>query len=82
MARPDPLLSGTPDIVDFRKNFDFKYLDNMYVYLPENSNLVSGEHDLDEGARGYAPTSSVTGTYEFRKKFAVGIFREAADMNR
>ena len=71
-----PWLSYSPDIVESRKNFVFGYLDNMSVYLPENSNLVSGEHILEEAARVAATSISATGTYEFRKSFQSVFFEK------
>ena len=54
----------------------------IYIYLPENSIVVSGEYDLEGGARGDAPSSSATGTFEFRKKLSGGIFHQTADRTR
>ena len=59
MARRDPLSSGSPDTDDFRKNFDWEYLENRKFYLPENSNLVSGDHDHGSGRNEETPRRAV-----------------------
>ena len=59
VARRDPPSCGSPDTEVFGKKFEREYLDNQQNYVAENSNFVSGEHDL----RGGGTTSPAVGRF-------------------
>ena len=48
VARRDTSSSGSPATDDFRKNFEWEYLDNQQIFLAENLSILSKEHDSEK----------------------------------
>ena len=69
VARRDTPLSGSPDTDDFRKNFEWLYLERQKICLADNSNIESEEHAHGRGGTTGWPSSGSADTDDFRKNF-------------